>query len=601
MTEKMDELDLGLSVEARQLAVFLNESSKSAQVQDPLFTEKSVQEEFGWSHDQAEIAIDELMERHWIDRLKGTRLRAFPTPKLFLDTDRIIQGRSPEKDAHLLASALLNASPKTGSSTDMDVLAKRLQWKPRRTNVAAYYLDSRRWAEGVKVSGTGEYAFKRIRVTARTKRFVRDARIGQPEGKEAKSTTSRRFHSWSNAYTVTGQLGEGGVGRVYKVVDESSQVFALKTLQPDKLTSNVLQRFKNELGFCRSSQSKHIIRVIDDGFWEYRGRKIPFYVMPYYGETLGHLIQRLDAREVLPYFSQILDGVEAAHLGGIFHRDLKPENILHDPDTNTLVVADFGIAHFSEEELRTAVKTRDRDRLANFKYAAPEQKKAKSTEVDHRADIYSLGLLLNEMFTTEIPEGTKHRTIGDVAPEFAYLDDLVDDMRSHSPKDRPSSVDALKLLLIAKQNDFIHRQRVSELRGRVVPTSEIDDPLVVDPPRLAGLDYREDLLVLRLSKNVTERWINEFRAIGNYSGFLEREPASFKFKGKEAAIPAMHNDHENQQLINYFKEYLEKANAAYREKLEAEQSRKEASEKERIRSEINAEEERERKLRKLKI
>jgi eukaryotic-like serine/threonine-protein kinase len=74
----------------------------------------------------------------------------------------------------------------------------------------------------------------------------------------------------------------------------------------------------------------------------------------------------------------------------VFHRDLKPENILYDRNADRLVVADFGIAHFEEDQLLTAVETKDRERLANFKYAAPEQG-IRGRPVDHRADIFAFG------------------------------------------------------------------------------------------------------------------------------------------------------------------------------------------------------------------
>ena len=90
-------------------------------------------------------------------------------------------------------------------------------------------------------------------------------------------------------------------------------------------------------------------------------------------------------------FSKILDGVEAAHLRQIFHRDLKPENIPINPASGELVVADFGVAHFEEDDLIDSVQTKVGERLGNFEYAAPEQRRPGQV-VDHRADIYSLGL-----------------------------------------------------------------------------------------------------------------------------------------------------------------------------------------------------------------
>jgi serine/threonine protein kinase len=145
---------------------------------------------------------------------------------------------------------------------------------------------------------------------------------------------------------------------------------------------------------------------------------------------------------LMSIFLQILDGVQEAHLRSIWHRDLKPENILYDPITNSAVVTDFGIAHFAEDLLHTTVETRNSDRLANFRYAAPEQRANK--KVDQRADIYALGLILYEMFTGELLQGTAHKQIGSVTQHFAYLDSVVEKMSRQSPDDRPTSIGEIK-------------------------------------------------------------------------------------------------------------------------------------------------------------
>jgi len=101
-------------------------------------------------------------------------------------------------------------------------------------------------------------------------------------------------------------------------------------------------------------------------------------------------------------------------LNNVFHRDIKPANILQSHDEE-IVVADFGIAHFHEEHLRTLVDTHPNERLANFGYSAPEQRKRGST-VDQRADVYALGLILNEMFTRHVPQGSGYADIRGIAP-----------------------------------------------------------------------------------------------------------------------------------------------------------------------------------------
>jgi serine/threonine protein kinase len=96
---------------------------------------------------------------------------------------------------------------------------------------------------------------------------------------------------------------------------------------------------------------------------------------------------------VLPYFGQLLDGVEAAHLHKVIHRDLKPENVLYDAASDRLVIAAFGVARFEEETLYTLIETMPNTRLATFLYSAPEQR-VRGGKVDQGADIYALGLIL---------------------------------------------------------------------------------------------------------------------------------------------------------------------------------------------------------------
>jgi len=148
-----------------------------------------------------------------------------------------------------------------------------------------------------------------------------------------------------------------------------------------------------------------------------RQKRLPFYVMPLYDSSLRKLMEGgVSPGDVLKLFNDILDGVEAAHLQNVFHRDLKPENLLVEMPGRRIVVADFGIAHFEEEDLFTAVKTGD-ERLANYRYSAPEQR-TPGGSVDHRADIFALGLILNEMFTGELAQGTAHKLVAAADPNF---------------------------------------------------------------------------------------------------------------------------------------------------------------------------------------
>ncbi|GAI75838.1 unnamed protein product, partial [marine sediment metagenome] len=197
-------------------------------------------------------------------------------------------------------------------------------------------------------------------------------------------------------YTATHIIGEGGSGRIFEASDDTGGICAIKWLDLAKATKEKVKRFKNELQFCLRNQHPHILTVVDHGVFIKGEGNSPFYVMPLYDGSLRDLLKAgISPDKVLNYFAQILDGIEAAHIQGVVHRDLKPENILYATDDDHLVIADFGIAHFEEDELYTAVETKDSARLANFQYAAPEQR-SRGIEPDQRADIYALGLILNE-------------------------------------------------------------------------------------------------------------------------------------------------------------------------------------------------------------
>jgi Protein kinase domain len=240
------------------------------------------------------------------------------------------------------------------------------------------------------------------------------------------------------SYKVTGQLGQGKTGIVHEVEDEDGRILALKVLDP-KFEGTRIKRFRNEIAFCLRNIHRNIITVLEYGVSSIEPTS-PFYVMPIYRKTLRTLMDEgIPADDVLPAFIQMLDGVEAAHLDSVIHRDLKPENILFDVENKTLVIADFGIASFKEMDLYTAVETNDGERLANFQYSAPEQRH-RGRNVDHRTDIFALGLILNEMFTSQVPQGTGYKLISAVSPHYAYLDKVVEEMIQQEVAKRPDSV-----------------------------------------------------------------------------------------------------------------------------------------------------------------
>ncbi len=408
------------------------------------------------------------------------------------------------------------------------------------------------------------------------------------------------FRTTFSIYQSRGIIGEGGSGTIYEVNDSQGNIYALKLLKKENLSSDKLRRFKNEINFCQNNTHPNIIKIVDNGIFIEGSDYIPFYVMPLYTSSLRSLIDdKIDSKRILPYFAKILDGVEAAHLKGIHHRDLKPENILFDRENDNVVVADFGIARFIEENLLTAVETRPGTRLANFQYAAPEQR-IKGREVTNEADIYALGLILNEMFTGEIPYGTDFKQIEEINEEYAYLDKLVAEMIKQSPNQRPPSIEAVKSKLIGYGNEFVSLQRISELEKTVIPITDIDDPLILNPVRLIGFDYQDGNLILLLSQEVNNLWKWAFTHMGSYTSLMGKEPERFSISGNKAVISA-ENQGEAQAIIDDFKKWLPKVNSVYEQRVRTNLETKEKEKRMKIQNEIEKEKKRERILKEVKF
>jgi serine/threonine protein kinase len=415
-----------------------------------------------------------------------------------------------------------------------------------------------------------------------------------------KGMAKMQFRTAFNSFKALSVIGQGGNGTVYKVQDDDGQISAVKVLDPVKATTEKVKRFKNEIQFCGRTRHKNIVTVVDYGIVTIKGTDTLFYVMPFYASTLRAIIDRKPSPQAaLNYFSQILDGVEAAHLKSVWHRDLKPENILHDPDSDTLVVADFGIAHFSEEFLRTFVETEPHDRLANFQYAAPEQRR-RGEPVDQRADIFALGQILYELFSGLLLQGSNPHTIGSTAPDYSYLDDPVGEMTRQQPLDRIASIDSVKQKLIGYKNEFVSRQRLSSLSKQVIPQAQVDDPLIANPVTLVGVDYLNRTLVFILNQRVNSDWQHEFQNIGNYSFYQGVfEPSHIRFSGEKATIELGRD--ADKGMVEMFKDYLSKANAAYRDTMTKRQRDAEAAQRKRLQIEIDEERKRQEFLKTVRI
>jgi len=397
-------------------------------------------------------------------------------------------------------------------------------------------------------------------------------------------------------YEAQEVVGEGGAGRVYRATYATGD-YAIKLLHAAKVSREQSKRFKNEILFGSRTQHENIVRIIDHGVYSVSDTAVPFYVMPYYRSTLRKILPTLTPGTALKYYAQLLDGVEAAHLLKVWHRDIKPENVLFDSPNDRVLVSDFGIARFTADELATAVHTKPGTRLANFLYAAPEQRTS-GRDVDQRADIFALGLILNELFTGEVPHGSSYTLISKRTPDYAYLDSLVEQMIAQNPADRPQTIEEVKRILISAKNQFVAFQKVDSLRGTVITASEITDPVVRDPIRVLSGNWDDEHLIFELSQAPPRQW-QEIVLHGGGTYFMNYPPTSIVFRGNHAFWAASENT--AQQQIDQFKERVGRANDQYARQVEEEARRRDAAERRQLEEAREAEERRLETLSKLRF
>jgi hypothetical protein len=214
-----------------------------------------------------------------------------------------------------------------------------------------------------------------------------------------------------------------------------------------------------------------------------------------------------------------------------------------------------------------------------------------------------VGLILNEMFTGEVLQGVGYKLIGDVAPQFAYLDAIVEQMAQQAPENRPGSIDEIKRILMAKGNEFISRQKLDALQQTVVPSSVVTDPFVQNPVRVVGCDIEADTMVAKLSIEPPRDWLGIFAQQRVYAFVQGAEPANWNFIRDEARVRVQPRrlELEAQMIFDYLKQYVESANATYLKHLEYAVRQREENQKRSLQEKIDQEQKRQRILSKLKI
>ncbi len=315
---------------------------------------------------------------------------------------------------------------------------------------------------------------------------------------------SRHRRLLANRYQLVELVGSGAMGQVYRAEDKllGGVPVAVKFLSQALLNDRMKERFEREatISALLGERSNHIVRVRDYGLDE---KEIPFYVMEFLqGESISDIIKYrpVGVERFLKIAKQICFGLECAHKGILYqgelcpivHRDIKPSNILliHDQALGELVkILDFGIAKLVQSD-----ESQTQAFMGTLAYCSPEQMEGK--ELDNRSDIYSMGIMMYEMLTGEMPifpenssfggwyEAHHHTKPHAIHPSHRIprsLESLVMDCLAKSPKNRPQVVDEVLKALEAIEAEVL-RQKATH---PTMPDPEDSQPTVVMKPRVS--------------------------------------------------------------------------------------------------------------------
>jgi predicted Ser/Thr protein kinase len=271
-------------------------------------------------------------------------------------------------------------------------------------------------------------------------------------------------------------MGQGGMGAVYKARQRGlDRVVALKILPPvTSQSSSFAERFTREARSLARLNHPSIVTVHDFG------QAGPFYyfLMEFVdGANLRQMIRdrHLKPREALAIVPQICEALQYAHDEGIVHRDIKPENILLDKK-GRVKIADFGLAKLLGNSPSGYQLTGSQQAMGTPHYMAPEQFE-KPLEVDHRADIYALGVVFYEMLTGEVPLGRFA-----LPSEKVQIDVRLDDVVLRTLEREPGR----------------RYQRVSELKNQVESITGMIANLPPSVRRAFGFEYRSQTMLFGL-------------------------------------------------------------------------------------------------------
>jgi len=211
--------------------------------------------------------------------------------------------------------------------------------------------------------------------------------------------------------TLVRFIAEGGMGRVYEGEQMNPRrSVAVKVMRPGLVSEEIVRRFHRETTLLGSLRHPWIAHVLSAGTFDLAGAQLPYFVMEYIPEAttlVEHArTRRLAVPAIIDLFRKVCEAVAHGHDQGIVHRDLKPNNVLVDAAGHPRII-DFGVARPIDAIGEITALTDSGRLIGTLQYMSPEQVAGRSADVDTRADVYALGVMLYELLAGAPPHDLK--------------------------------------------------------------------------------------------------------------------------------------------------------------------------------------------------
>jgi hypothetical protein len=219
---------------------------------------------------------------------------------------------------------------------------------------------------------------------------------------------------------ITRLIAEGGMGRVYEgLQDKPRRSVAVKIMRPGFVSREACRRFDNESEVLGRLRHPYIAQIYSAGICSIVGAQVPYFVMEFIPDALPITkyvaAKKLSTNESIELFRKVCEAVAHGHEKNVIHRDLKPSNILVEPNGVPKII-DFGVARCVDASPEAMTAMTDMGQLiGTVQYMSPEQFSGNPTNVDVRADVYALGVILYELLANRPPYEIRQKQIFDAA------------------------------------------------------------------------------------------------------------------------------------------------------------------------------------------